>query len=174
MTIQKRVDAAVARLEKSKQEYFELEFDEDDPQVLNPPATAAQLSDVEHRLGAPLPPSYHAFLASHNGWLEFSGGAMLLPSDEHDKPWVAKRMKRIREHLREFADASVLDNAFIVMLGADEKNFAYLDKSKPKGAGELEVVYSDMVDGDLGRFEDFASFLEFKADTMDRLVAGAK
>ena len=41
MTMQKRIDKAVARLKKAKQEYYELEFDQDSPQVLNPPAVPA-------------------------------------------------------------------------------------------------------------------------------------
>jgi SMI1 / KNR4 family (SUKH-1) len=174
MTIKDRVKAAVERIRKANEEYFSLEFDEDCPQVLNPGASAAQIANVERRLGAPLPPSYRAFLELHNGWTEFTGGAMILPTDEHDKPWVAKRIKRFHDHIREFEKTNVLQHAFFVMLGEDEPNFVFLDKSKRSADGEMEVVHWDLIYGDRGRFPDFAAYLESKAGTVERLVAKAK
>jgi len=174
MAIKDRVITAVERLRKANDEYYSLEFDTDSGQVLNPGASEAQLVDVERRLGAPLPPSYRAFLELHNGWLEFSGEAMVLPTDEHDKPWVVKRTKRFHDHIREFEKTNLLQHAFFVMMGEGEPNFAYFDKAKRSADGEMEVVYWDLVMGDLGRYPDFAAFLEAQATSMERLVAAKK
>jgi hypothetical protein len=170
MTIKERIAAAVDRLRNANNEYFNLEFDEDSKQVLNPPASAAQIADVERRLGASLPPTYRAFLEQHNGWTDFTGGAMLLPADEYGQPWVAKRTKRIHEHIREFEKPDLLKNAFFVMLGEDEPDFVYLDKSKRTPDGEMEVVHWDMIQGELDRYPDFAAFLEGQAKTMEALI----
>jgi len=170
MTLKERIVAAIDRLRNANNAYSLLEFDEDSQQILNPPATAAQIADVERRLGATLPPSYRAFLGLHNGWTDFTGGAMILPSEEFDKPWVDQRTKRIHEHIREFEQPGLLKNAFFIMLGEDEPDFVYFDKSKRSPEGEMEVVHWDMVQGELDRYPDFAAFLEDQAKTMEALV----
>ncbi|MBX3184721.1 MAG: SMI1/KNR4 family protein [Polyangiaceae bacterium] len=46
--------------------------------VGNPSAREADLVAVERRLGLQLPPSYRAFLLTHDGWPRFFAGASLL------------------------------------------------------------------------------------------------
>lgn len=46
--------------------------------VPNPGASPDAICAAEERLGAPLPPSYRAFLARHDGWPRFFEGASLL------------------------------------------------------------------------------------------------
>jgi hypothetical protein len=172
-TLEKRVGDAVKRIRAANQQYFELEFDEDSPQELGEPAAAQELHALQARTGKPLSASYKAFLEQHNGWRNISGKAMLLPTTEHDQPWVAKRIKRVREHFSEFFDASLLDHAFFVMLGAEEKDFAFLDLATVREDGECDVVYADLDEGEVDRFPDFAAFLEDMADTAEELVREA-
>ena len=174
MTLEDQIRGTVQRLVKARQEYFVLTYDEDSPQVLGPPATAQQLSALARKLGSPLPPTYAAFLRLHNGWLEWSGGARVLSTEEHDEPWVKKRMEQVRYHFKEFFDERVLDSAFVVILGEDEPDFVYLDKSKPFANGEFEVVHTDLIRGEFGRYPDFASFLEAAAESSERLVESAR
>lgn len=46
--------------------------------IPNPAASAVAIQRAEERLGRPLPPSYRAFLALHDGWPRFFDGASLL------------------------------------------------------------------------------------------------
>jgi hypothetical protein len=46
--------------------------------IPNPAASQVAISRAEERLGRPLPPSYRAFLALHDGWPRFFDGASLL------------------------------------------------------------------------------------------------
>lgn len=46
--------------------------------IANPAASAGAIAKVEERLGRKLPPSYSAFLRSHDGWPRFFDGASLL------------------------------------------------------------------------------------------------
>jgi hypothetical protein len=46
--------------------------------IPNPSASEAAIQCAEERLGRPLPPSYRAFLALHDGWPRFFDGASLL------------------------------------------------------------------------------------------------
>ena len=48
----------------------------------NPSGREQQLADAESRLGRALPPSYRAFLTSHDGWPRFYEGAGLLGSKD--------------------------------------------------------------------------------------------
>lgn len=171
--IDDRIRAATERLRKANQEYFELEYDEDSPQELGPPATADALFQLESAMRHSMPPSYKAFLKQHDGWRGVTGNAMLLPTDEHSKEWVSARIKRVREHYAEFFDAAVLEHAFFVMLGKEEKDFAYLDLAARKETGEVDVVYADLDEGEVDRFPDFAAFLEDMADTAEDLVREA-
>jgi hypothetical protein len=174
MSLEDRIRAAVERRRKATNEWFLLQYDEDSPQSLGPPATAEQIARVERALGMPLPPSYAAFLRQHNGWTEWSGGAMILPADVRDAPWVSQRIKQFREHFREFFDERTLNDAFIVLLGEDEPDFVYLDKSKPTERGELEVVHTDLIHGEWGRYPDFAAFLESAANIAESRVERAR
>ncbi|MCA9640391.1 MAG: SMI1/KNR4 family protein, partial [Myxococcales bacterium] len=53
--------------------------------VPNPSGREQQLADAEARLGRTLPPSYRAFLASHDGWPRFYEGAGLLGAKDLGK-----------------------------------------------------------------------------------------
>lgn len=165
-SIEVRISSAVNRIIAANQKYFELEYDDDAPQILPPPATENQLHALESSLGRPLPPTFRAFLALHDGWLRISGNAMILPTGEREQAWVARRIDRIREHFREFHPSHSLDEVFFLMLGEDEKDFAYFDMSNTS-KGELEVVYADLDDGEIDRFPDFAAFLEDMAETAE-------
>jgi SMI1/KNR4 family protein SUKH-1 len=169
-TIEIRISNAVAKLRDANQAYFELEYDEDSPQELGLPASDAEIQALEGAVQHALPPSYKAFLRQHNGWRSVSGGAMLLPTSEHSRPWVAKRIASIRDHFREFFPNVSLDDAFFVMLGQDEKDFAYLDLSSRGDGGELEVVYADLEEGEVDRYPDFAAYLEKTAQIAQELV----
>lgn len=66
--------------------FIDLETDEQE-WLGNPPATEAQIAQLENRLGVRLPPSYREFLQFSNGWLgteETDAVPKLLPVDKVD------------------------------------------------------------------------------------------
>ena len=166
-----RVAQAVQRIFEAKSKYTRLEYDEEDGQVLNPPASTGDLAWLEARLGSVLPPTYREFLSLHDGWLGFSGEAMLLPAREHEAPWVQKKRAELEAHLAEFFSPAILASAFIVMLGREEKNFVFLDTKSRLPTGELEVVNFDMVDGEYGRYASFVAYLEYVAKRLEKRLA---
>ncbi len=58
--------------------------------VPNPGASKAKIKKAEERIGRPLPPSYRAFLARHDGWPRFFEGATLLGTALLGKPSYAE------------------------------------------------------------------------------------
>ena len=167
-TLSNDMEATVARLKEAMQRCYRMEYGEDHKQELGSGCNADQLSAVARKLGHPLPPSYAAFLEQHNGWTHFTGGARLLAVEDHDEPWVKTRTQQVRDHLREFYDESILDHAFIIMLGQDEPDFVYLDTSTRRQTGEMDVVHFDLIDGEYDRHPDFVAFLkETVADVED-------
>ncbi|MEM9458375.1 MAG: SMI1/KNR4 family protein [Myxococcota bacterium] len=150
----------VAELRDAMQEEHLREYDEDSPQELRPPATDEQIRKLAKRFGGRIPPSYEAFLRLHNGWMSFSGNAMLLPADEHDEPWVAERLAWFRKLLADDNEDDILDDSVVVMLGPDEPDFVVIDLSERSDDGECEVVHFDLKDGELSRSDDFVEFLE--------------
>lgn len=170
MTLEERVREAVRRGHEAMQKASLLTFDEESESNPRPPASPDQVHALEQRMRRPLPPSYRAFLEQHDGWLGYTGGAMLLPTEEHDAPWVSKRQKAYRDHFAEFFDVGLLQDAFFVMMGEDEPNFVFMDLAKPTGGGEFEVVHFDMIVGELGRYASFIEYLEAKARTCEELA----
>ncbi len=68
----------VARLRGVQTEILRLRPFRDIGLVPNPGASSAAIETAEARIGAPLPPSYRAFLRSHDGWPRCFDGASLL------------------------------------------------------------------------------------------------
>ncbi len=170
-----RVERAVEQFRKLNQEWRLLKYDEDHTQMLGVPCNEKQLAQVAKKVGCALPPSYVAFLRLHNGWTDFAaGGAMLLPAEEYDQDWFGKRMSDLRGHLREFFDEKTLDKAAIIMLGERDHEFAFFDKTTRRADGEMDLVNFSTLDGEIGRYPDFVTFLESKAKIVAEIVAEEK
>jgi len=159
-TIDERVGQVVRQLRDALARQYAADFQADCPQELRPGATEAELAGVRAALGGAIPPSYAAFLRLHNGWLHYSGEAMLLPAGEQEAEWVRARVAALREILEEDDEDDVFDDAFIVQMGPHEPDFVVMKLGKRGPTGELPVVQWDLEEGELGVFDSFLEFLE--------------
>ncbi len=164
-SVQDRIQFVVGELHSTLQKLHVRDFGGDDPQVLFPGATDTDIDTVADLIGAPVPPSYAAFLRLHNGWDAYNGGAKLLTAGEQSAPWVHERLEELREALEDSGAQAVLENAFPVMLGDEESVFAVLNLSKRDEHGELQVVHWDLDEGEVGTSDSFLDFLEDELET---------
>jgi hypothetical protein len=151
-------------------EYDDLVFDEVIPHRRGKPATPAQLAKLGHRLGAPLPPSYRAFLELHNGWIDFSGESKILSVQDHGSEWVQDRL----DDIGELCDEEGVDNwfehgALPVLLGEDTEDVLLVDPRTARNDGEMDFIALDIIEEER-RFATFTDFLRHKLDLLRRLI----
>jgi hypothetical protein len=164
----------VGDLAEAQKELDRLTADEEEAHERGKPATATQIAALERRIGRPLPPSYKAFLQLHNGWADFAGGAKLLAVEDHDSPWVRKRIDQIGSYL--FSDDAAnpfLNGCFPVLLGKDENSYLVLDARKARKDGEMDFVLYDYGEEER-RFKDFTAFLKNELKLTQRLIKSQK
>ncbi len=164
------LEELVQKLVDAQSEYDRLTLDEEEPHELGPPALPGQIAKLESILGKPLPPSYRAFLELHNGWSDFSGGAKLLAIEDHERPWVKRRIRKLGDLL--FGDDSknpFVQGAIPILLGEEENSYLVLDPRSVRKSGEMKFVRYDY--GQVERtFKDFTSFLRDELDLMLSLI----
>jgi hypothetical protein len=165
----------VKELQQAHQQFHRLQFDQDHPQALGPPCSAQQLARLAQVFGGNLPPSYRAFMALHNGWAGFSGGAKILAAEDYDSGWVKARLAELNENLHEFGsggETPIDRNCIPIYLGETEMDFALIDPSTRGPDGEMTVLGLDLeVEGE-NRFADFSEFLRSHLATTKTLIDG--
>ena len=135
-----------------------------DEQQLAGPAPEEALHALEERLGRPLPPSYRAFLALHDGWAMAFGGADLLSAADVDGGRLAERIGRWRRQAIAAGDAGA---AHAVVVGAHPATatLLWLDPADMTADGEWAVFLDHH--GEEGRWAGFAAWLEHIPDDDD-------
>lgn len=147
-----------------------LQFDEDYIGELGAPCSPEQIATAVQDLGQPLPPSYGAFLALHNGWTDFIGEAPLLAVEDRGSAQYQRRVKGIGEHLRSFEMHDFVPHSFFILAHPDVSTVLYFDKLKPTGGGELEMVEHSLREGELGRYPSFEAYLREVLSVTERLI----
>ena len=141
-----------------------------------PPAGApeAAIAGAERRLGFPLPPSYRAFLALHDGWPQLYAGAGLLGVRALSRgTFVDVARMVIDERASEGSDAAEpprrggrLRRGGLIPFGIDagaETIFAW-DTSAARSDGEMDVV---LWVNDIGlRAESFPALVDILAEML--------
>lgn len=132
-------------------------------------APAAAIDAVERRLGRPLPPSYRALLALHDGVPQLFHGAGLLGARPLARGTYVELARLVID-----APAGDLDGARdLVPFGIDAKGetiFAW-DRARESGDGELEVV---VWINDIGaRVPTFPAFLDLVRDMIEAEIEDA-
>jgi len=127
---------------------------------------------VERRLKRPLPPSYRAFLAEHDGWSQFYQGASLLPVRHLARGTYDEVTRLVLEEWETPRPGSAratrhrAPRNMIVPFGIDaraETIFAF-DTTTLASDGEMEIVVFINEIGD--RVETFPRFLELVYDLL--------
>lgn len=146
-----------------------LAFDEEYPHELGAPALPHQILCVERALGAPLPPSYRAFLERHNGWKDFTGDAAILSAEDYGSAWLKKRLDELNTLFYEVGENPFKRGAIPILLGEDARNMVALDPRTLRSNGEMDFISFDIVTEE-ARFEDFPSFLAHKLRVLREIV----
>lgn len=156
MTLQELIN----ELADAQREYDQLAFDEEFPHDLGEPCSLPQIARLEAILGAPLPPSYRAFLELHNGWERFDGEARLLAVEDQESEWVKNWVAGRDAFFYESDDQNPFKQGAIpIMVGVDQTNFLVLDPRTVRPDGEMDFVAYDIASEE-ERFSSFVSFLQ--------------
>jgi hypothetical protein len=169
------LEKLIGDLADAMRERDSLLFDEEYPHTLGKPASAKQLAALESRLGAPLPPSYRAFLELHNGWEKFTGGAKLLATEDHEAAWV-KQFVDSMDTL--FYEQPKVENPFAVgaipiLAGEDVNKYLVLDPRKVGSDGEMTFVQYEYTRKER-RFKNFTQFLQHELKLLQERIEDQK
>jgi hypothetical protein len=108
---------------------------------VQPPAGAEQIAALERRLGAPLPPSYRAFLSLWDGArFDLGGGAAILGTADHGTPLIQSRIADKRALFAEFAaGVDPFRAGAIPFLLGDSRNMVIFEPPV-RPDGEMDLV----------------------------------
>jgi cell wall assembly regulator SMI1 len=134
--------------------------------ALGPPASPAQVSDFERRLGFDLPEDYRAFLLLHDGWKDFSGESALLSIADMTSGKLFDAVCDYQKELRRVGQHGPGEG--LVIEGSFGTRIAYLDRLGHRETGKLDVVYWDR--GPVARYPDFAAFLDGYSKDLAKMI----
>jgi hypothetical protein len=137
------------------------------PLLPSAPASASAIAAAARKLGRPLPPSYAALLACHDGWPLFYQGANLLSARHLARGSYVELARLVTGELGQ----SSAETPALFPFGVDARGetiFAW-DPSDVRADGELGIVVWMNEIGSV--MDDFPSFLEFILDMLDSELA---
>lgn len=138
-----------------------------DDQKLGPPASEAQLAELEARLKRPLPPSYRTFLKLHNGWRMASGAVDLLSVEEMLEGPRADKIKKWQAEAEKAGDP-LAANGLVIGFGEATSIRLLLDPSTLDETGEWAIVGHD--NGPEWNYPSFIAWLEASVEEFRELA----
>jgi hypothetical protein len=124
-------------------------------------ATDRAIVSAQRKLGRALPPSYRAFLSSHDGWPEFFQGATLLGTRQLVRGTYVDLARLM------LSDETIGSSSFprsLVPFGIDAKAETIFAFDLDRDGEELGVVI--LVSGIGERFDGFRDFIAFTRDVL--------
>jgi hypothetical protein len=174
MDTKSEITRLIAELLELRSEDWRLRYDEPIVEELGPPCSRGDLSVLERQLGAPLPPTYRAFLEIHDGWGLFQGEAKLLAVKDQHETWVKEALNNLSDLFDEFGEENpVKAGAFVAMLGQGSNWSLFLDPHKVDSRGEMEASLFDWTRLE-NRFADFGAYLANEVEQMREVVRSLK
>jgi hypothetical protein len=168
------IEPMIAKLVELRAENWRLKFDEELEEELGPPCSAMDLARLERALGAPLPPSYRAFMELHDGWGGFRGDAKILAVGDREQAWVKDAMGNLNDLFDEFGQGNpIKTGCFVIMVGETSNWSLFLDPSKSGPEGEMEVALFDWARPEKS-FVDFGAFLSEEIARLKRVIRSQK
>ena len=163
-----RLRDVVGRIVRVIDGYADRKNDPDLRAVPGPPATEAQIQQLEQHLDRRLPDSYRTFLTLHNGFKRLAFFGDMLSIDQLLPP--SRSYTRILEWKRltaQYGGGEVLDG--VVIADQSEPNhWVYLDPSDPKAPDEWSVVLH--MTGDKRVFPDLVAYFENVLEELQAFV----
>lgn len=169
MTDKTQLQTLINEISTCLNEYDRLVFDEQFPHELAAPATAEQITQLEHQLGLRLPPSYKAFLELHNGWSDLAGGSKLFACEDHNSQWVKNRIEEWRD-VYEGDEFPFSQGIIPLVLGKDESSFLGIDPKAVQENGEMDLVLFDYLK-EQSRFKNLVEYLQYRLEILQILIA---
>lgn len=148
------------------------EYDRVSPQP-NPGASEEQIARYEAYLGRPLPPSYRAFIAMHDGYraLAYPGDMLSIEDVMPGGAWH-ERIATWKKTSAKYGSAEVVDGIVIANLG-QPNNWAFLDPKRTSAkTKEMKVVEWEPEDSD--EYPNVLKFLEECLETVRYGILEAK
>jgi hypothetical protein len=151
-----RVSAAVREGIPARSAFY-ASIELEDDQQLGPPASAELIRKLEQTLQRPLPPSYRAFLALHDGWRMVDGDTDLLSVNEL---LAGPRAAKIRAWQKQMLKGGeeLPGRGFIIGYSDISQSRIILDPSQISSDGEWRLVQWDK-DGE-SHYDSFIEWLE--------------
>jgi hypothetical protein len=133
---------------------------------LHPPATLAEVEEVEAKYDMKLPADYRAFLLIHNGCAEFSGDGALLSTHEMLGGPLHDGLFELKEVQRQVGD-EVAAEGFVIE-GSFGNTQSFFDRSTQKPDGSMDVVFWDNKESE--RYPSFTAYLERYVAILEELI----
>lgn len=130
-------------------------------QNLGPPATEEQISELERRIGRPLPRSYRAFLSLYNGWRQVDGETDLLSIEEMLGGRRADRIREWQKDALKWGD-EVGGHGLVIGFSDVSQSRIMLDPRRV-GDGNEWRLYENYKDEE----QEYESFLEWLEQSVD-------
>jgi hypothetical protein len=163
-TMENRVQHAVQNLKQAIKDFSKF-YELPDERRYPPPAPASKIAALSEALDRPLPPSFRAFLAIHNGFPEVDGNSDILTAGE-----IARLNRDGSKDLRTSVAQrlNTIEARDIVVIGRSSHKLSviFFDLARISDDGEWTVVEFDEDEGLDGTHPDFAKFLESTAENM--------
>jgi hypothetical protein len=136
--LEERIQRAIVAGKEARSAYYKAILLPDE-QILGPPASEAQLRELETRLNKPLPPSYRVFLSLCDGWRMVAGGVDLLSIQDMLYGPRADRITKWQHQMARSGD-SVAANSLVIGDSTITPTKLLLDPDTVDANGEWAVV----------------------------------
>jgi hypothetical protein len=143
------------------------------PLPLVGPARKDDVDLLEASLAKPLPPSFRAFLALHDGVRELDLGTDILGARKMAELHEGGGPKRLKKILDEI-ERDTVDGLVIFGTTKGDASMFIFDSNKVDARGEWPVLEYDADDGLLDEYPNFVAFLEDTADTLRMMAPSLK
>jgi hypothetical protein len=159
----------VADLIDAQKTYTSLAFDKEECGTARPAATPDQIAELERKFGRALPSSVKSFLHVHNGFERFHADGILFGTEDHDKPWVAKRISEFNRNWQDVDPNPFYHGAAPLMMGPDIQHFVVIAQDRVNQNGEPLLVEYDL-NAEVRTFPDIYAFFENELATLKGMI----
>jgi hypothetical protein len=136
--LEERIQRAVVDGRKVRSTYYTA-LGLSDEQQLGPPASLAQLTEIEARIGKSLPPSYRTFLCLYDGWRMATASMELLSVAEMLGGPRQASIRKWQQRALEAGD-SVAGRSLVIAVSVVTPTKLLLDPETVDAEGEWECV----------------------------------
>ncbi len=159
----------IADIVDAQKTYTSLAFDEEEAGKPRPASTPDKIAGLERKFGHALPSSVKMFLSVYNGVEAFHVDGVLLGTEDHGMPWVAKRIADFNRNWQDVEPNPFDNHALPLMMGPDIQHFVIIAYDRMNQDGEPLLVEYDQ-SAEVRTFPDIQTFLEAELATLQGMI----